>query len=114
MGGYSDFLKIKERKIEIKSSTNKKNIKTKNIQKIKNKLSFKFKYELENLPKQIEDLQLKIHDINNELKNSNLYLENVDRFNKITNEISDLKESLTIKEDRWLKLLEMEEKMKNI
>ena len=79
------------------------------IKKIENKLSFKFKYELENLPKEIEDIQLKIKTINDELKNSNLYLDNIDKFNKITEEMSILKKSLTIKEDRWLNLLEMEQ-----
>ena len=77
----------------------------------KSKLSFKFKYELENLPKKIEDLQLKIGIINNELKNSNLYLKDTERFYEITKEMSDLKESLIIKEERWLNLLEMEEKL---
>ena len=53
---------------------------------------------------------MKINHINNELKDSNLYLDEVDKFNKITNEISNLKELLTTKEDRWLNLLEMEQK----
>ena len=44
-------------------------------------------------------------------KNSNLYLDDVERFNSITKEIVDLKESLLVKEDRWLNLLEMEEKI---
>ena len=111
MGGYSDFLKSQENKNEPKSFTNKKDIKKNNTENIKNKLSFKFKYELENLPKDIEDIQLKINHINNELKNSNLYLDNIERFNSITKEIADLKESLLVKEDRWLNLLEMEEKI---
>ncbi len=111
MGGYSDFLKSQENKNEPKSFTNKKDIKKNNIENIKNKLSFKFKYELENLPKDIEDIQLKIDYINNELKNSNLYLDDMERFNYITKEIADLKESLLVKEGRWLNLLEMEEKI---
>jgi len=111
MGGYSDFLKNQENKNEPKSFANKKDIKKNNTDNIKNKLSFKFKYELENLPKDIEDIQLKINHINNELKNSNLYLDDIERFNNITKEISDLKESLLVKEDRWLNLLEMEQKI---
>ena len=74
-------------------------------------MSFKYKYELENLPKEIEDLQSKISEINTELKNSNLYLKDIERFNEITIKMSDLKKSLTIKEERWLSLLEMEEKI---
>jgi len=112
MGGYSDFLKSQEKKIEIKTFLNKKGLSKIKIKKINNKLSFKFKYELENLPKEIEDIQLKIKTINEELKNSNLYLDNIDKFNKITEEMSILKESLNIKEDRWLNLLEMEQSKK--
>ena len=63
------------------------------------------------MPKEIESLQEKINDINNELKNSNLYLKNIDRFNEITQNMETLKESLKFKEDRWLNLLEMEEKI---
>ena len=111
MGGYSDFLKSQGNKKELKSFINKKDVIKKTTENIKNKLSFKFKYELENLPKDIEDIQLKINHINDELKNSNLYLDDVERFNSITKEIVDLKESLLVKEDRWLNLLEMEEKI---
>jgi ATP-binding cassette subfamily F protein uup len=111
MGGYSDFLKSQGNKKELKSFINKKDVIKNTTENIKNKLSFKFKYELENLPKDIEDIQLKINHINDELKNSNLYLDDVERFNSITKEIVDLKESLLVKEDRWLNLLEMEEKI---
>ena len=112
MGGYSDFLK-KEEERKANNINPVKNISKKiESKKTKNKLSFKFKYELENLPKEIEDLQLQINDINHELKNSNLYLKNIDRFNEITKSISDLKESLISKENRWIALLEMEENIK--
>ena len=111
MGGYSDFLKSEEKEkipnIKISKGNQKKTI----VKKLKNKLSFKFKYELEQLPKEIEDLQSQINGINNELKNSNLYLNDINRFNKITEEISNLKETLTIKEDKWISLLEMQEKI---
>ena len=111
MGGYSDFLKHHQEK-KSNNINSAKNIQKKiDVKKTKSKLSFKFKYELENLPKKIEDLQLKIGIINNELKNSNLYLKDTERFYEITKEMSDLKESLIIKEERWLNLSEMEEKL---
>ena len=62
------------------------------------------------MPKEIEDLENKIDDITKELKNSNLYLSDANRFNEITNEMVELKKILSIKEERWLFLLEMEEK----
>ena len=62
------------------------------------------------MPKEIEDLENKINDITKELKNSNLYLSDANRFNEITSEMLELKKVLSIKEERWLFLLEMEEK----
>jgi ATP-binding cassette subfamily F protein uup len=111
MGGYSDFLKSQENKVQLKKPLIKKNIKKDNKKNIKKKLSFKFKFELENLPKEIEDIQFKINNINIELKNSNLYLNDIKKFNKITNEMYFLKESLIVKEERWLNLLEMENEL---
>ena len=111
MGGYSDFLKNQEEKKSTEIQISKKIQKKNKPDKIKNKLSFKFKYELENLPKEIEDIQLKINNINVELKNSNLYLDNIDKFNLITSEMSELKDTLNVKESRWISLLEMEEKI---
>ena len=62
------------------------------------------------LVKNLEDLENKINDITKELKNSNLYLSDANRFNEITSEMLELKKVLSIKEERWLFLLEMKEK----
>ena len=110
LGGYSDFLKSQQNEKIIKSISKKKNNYKVVSSKNNKKLSFKYKYELENLPKEIEDVENKIDDITKELKNSNLYLSDANRFNKITNEMLELKKILSIKEERWLFLLEMEEK----
>ena len=110
LGGYSDFLKGQQNEKIIKSISKKKNNYKVVSSKNNKKLSFKYKYELENLPKEIEDLENKINDITKELKNSNLYLSDANRFNEITNEMVELKKILSIKEERWLFLLEMEEK----
>jgi ATP-binding cassette subfamily F protein uup len=111
-GGYSDFLKNNKENKTLISNISKKIQKKNEVKKSKNKLSFKFKYELENLPKEIENLQSQINNINDELKNSNLYLDDVDRFSAITEQVLKLREFLVIKENRWIELLEMEEKIK--
>ena len=80
------------------------------IEKIKSKLSFKYQYELEQLPNEIDNFQKKILEINNELKDTNLYLDNYDKFTSITKELTTLKDQLYQKEERWLKLLELQEK----
>ena len=81
----------------------------KSFEKTKLKLSFKYKYELEQLPNEIENFQKKILEINNELKDTNLYLENYDKFTSITNELAILKDQLYQREERWLELLELQE-----
>ena len=112
MGGYSDFLKSeKDKESPQKKVLEKSKKENKIIKKTKKKLSFKFKYELENLPIEIQNLQLEINGINNELKNSNLYLDNIEKFNKITGQMYELKETLANKEDRWLTLSEMNENL---
>ena len=108
-GGYSDFLRNqKDSKIFFSKGKKIVNQKIKN-NKSNNKLSYKYKYELANLPKDIESMQKKLNKVNDELKNSNLYLEDNQRFNTLIKEMESLKASIVLKEDRWLEILEMEE-----
>ena len=58
---------------------------------------------------EIDELQSKITTINIELKNSNLYIQNSERFNLITEEMVILKKFLETKENRWFELLKMQE-----
>ena len=109
MGGYSDFLKHQEEINLVKSQTIKKNIIKEDSKPKTKKLSFKFKYELEKIPKEIEDIQKNITAINHELQDSNLYLDDSDRFNLITEEVRLFKETLETKENRWLVLLKMQD-----
>ena len=107
LGGYSDFLNHQSDKFHINKSSKKKE----NITKIKKieKLSFKFKFELENIPKAIKIIQEEISSLKNELKDSNLYISNNNRFEEVTEKLSTLEKELENKENRWLELLEMEE-----
>jgi ATP-binding cassette subfamily F protein uup len=107
LGGYSDFLNHQSDKM----LTNKNSKKKENITKIKKieKLSFKFKFELENIPQAIKIIQEEISSLKNELKDSNLYISNNNRFEEVTEKLSTLEKELENKENRWLELLEMEE-----
>ena len=51
--------------------------------------------------------------IKNELKNTNLYINNFKEFNNITKEMSNLENQQLQKENRWLELIEMEETVNN-
>ena len=111
LGGYSDFLKSNSKK-----NINKNTKKTKilNSKKPKSfKLSYKHQYELDNIPKEITLIQKELIVMTNELKESNIFLENYDRYLEITKKMELLNKELKIKEDRWLDLLELQEKLKN-
>ena len=107
LGGYSDFLNHESNQKEAnEQKKNKPNLKK---EKSSDKLSFKFKYELENLPKETTKIEEEILLIKNELKDNNLYISNPDRFEEITKNLIVLEQELEKKETRWLELLEMEE-----
>ena len=67
LGGYSDFIKhqedLHEKKLPKKRKTN-----SKHISRLPNKMSYKFKFELEKLPIEIKEIQQRIEEIKNELK----------------------------------------------
>ena len=110
LGGYSDFLNHQSDNLVINKTVKKKEV-TNKVKKI-DKLSFKFKFELEIIPQEIKSIEEEISSIKNELKDSNLYISNSDRFEEITEKLSFLEADLIKKEARWLELLEMEEAIK--
>ena len=110
LGGYSDFLKsqnLQNEKIKLKKS--KRIIETTSTS---NKLSYKYQFELDKLPQEINLIEEEIKNIVKELKMSNLYLDNHSRYVEITNKLELLNKELSIKEERWLEILEMQENMK--
>ena len=111
LGGYSDFLKSQTN--EVKDKKIKKNIIFEKSNKKVKKLTYKFEYELKQLPKEIEIIKEELEKITDELKQSNLYIENNNRFIEITDKMEKLNHNLVIKEERWLELLELEEGFKN-
>ena len=110
-GGYSDFLLHKENLI-IADQKNKFEITSINPHKAKshNKLTYKLKFELENLPQEIEKLKSEIIATEAILSNPNLYQEDYELFLKSSEKIGIIQNDLEKKEDRWLELIELEEK----
>ena len=106
MGGYSDYLKSQtEQKNKNTTGKNKKNTKI----NFKNKLSYKYQYELKELPKKINLIQEELENFSKELKDTNLYVNNYERYLEITNKMEILNNDLQINETRWLEVLEIEE-----
>jgi len=110
LGGYSDFLNHKSSQKEINRP--KKKISNLKVSRTNDKLSYKFKFELQNIPNEIAKKEEEIFLIKNELKDNNLYISNPDRFEEITKKLNILEQEFDEKEQRWLELLEMEEAMK--
>ena len=110
LGGYSDFLNHQSNLKQVNQE--KKKILRSKKNKSNDKLSFKFKFELENIPNEIVEIEEEISLIKNELKDNNLYISNPNRFEEITNKLIILEQEYEKKEARWLELLEMEEAIK--
>ncbi len=108
-GGYSDFLKSENQQVAKNKVTKKSNSENNKVKNSKAKLSYKFQYELEQLPNQIKNIQQELEDIKNELKDTNLYLENFERYQEITSKMEVLNNDLNTKENRWFELIKMEE-----
>ena len=110
LGGYSDFLNHQSNQKQVNQE--KKKILRSKKNKSNDKLSFKFKFELENIPNEIAKKEDELSLIKNELKDNNLYISNPDRFEKITKKLNILEKEIDEREQRWLELLEMEEAVK--
>ena len=108
-GGYSDFLKSENQQVAKNKETKKPHSENNKVKNSKAKLSYKFQYELEQLPNQIKNIQQELEDIKNELKDTNLYLENYERYQEITSKMEVLNSDLNTKENRWFELIKMEE-----
>ncbi len=108
-GGYSDFLKSENQQVAKNKETKKSHSENNKVKNSKAKLSYKFQYELEQLPNQIKNIQQELEDIKNELKDTNLYLENFERYQEITSKMEVLNSDLNTKENRWFELIKMEE-----
>lgn len=109
IGGYEDYLKNKKTtplKEERKTTTPK-------LEKEKTitKLSYKDERELSLLPEKIETLSKKIATLEEQLESPNLYQEDLNKFNSITDSLIKAKEELEQSETRWL---ELEEKKHNL
>ena len=111
-GGYNDFLAHKDELIGLpKASQNddksEEPSKKSNISN-KKKITFKLKFELDNLPKEIDQIKEDLKALDKILSNPNLFNEDQDKFIETSEKIGALQLLLEEKEDRWLELLEME------
>jgi len=113
-GGYHDFLSQKEQIIS--SNTNilekKSNIKDSeaNTNKTgKKKLTFKLKFELDKIPKEIDMLKNQLEKLEQIISDPSLYEKDNILFIDTSNKIGSIQLKLQEKEERWLQLMELDE-----
>ncbi|MBB3946385.1 ATP-binding cassette subfamily F protein uup [Rhizobium skierniewicense] len=118
-GGYSDMMaqrkgasdekKKAEKQDKAKSSSNAAS----DPAKAKGKLSFKQKFALENLPKEMEKTQLEIAECEQRMADPNLFVKDPTVFNTLATEMSKLREKLEAMEEEWLELEMLREELGN-
>ena len=103
MGGYSDYIEQTKPKLAAKPTE----LKQEEPKKQSTKLSYKFKFELEQLPPKIEKLEAEISELNTIMADPDLYSTDPDKFDASMKRYSKAKRELEEAETRWLELEEM-------
>lgn len=103
-GGYEDykqyFTPISTTKKPSKPTTNT----TSEKEPQNKKLSYKYQRLLETLPNDIEQLEVSIKALEKQLEDSNLYLDNPQKYNQITNQLISNKKKLDELLNQWLEI----------
>ncbi len=113
-GGYTDAIN-KRKQSDIKNKPSLKNISLKSKQAkettSQKKLSYKHIYRLQKLEHLITELTSEIKKIENDLSDSNLYCDNPDKFNNLSNNLKNIKSELESHELEWIELKEQQENL---
>jgi len=118
-GGYSDMMaqrkgaaeeKRKAEKQEKAKSTSS-SAASDDAPKAKGKLSFKQKFALENLPKEMEKAQIEIAKREEKMADPNLFSKDPTAFGKLADEMEKLRHKLVTMEEEWLELEMLREEL---
>lgn len=110
-GGYSNYIDLTEKQTKNKSTGAQRYKEQKKIQKQNQiRLSSKEKQELETMEKIIIDLEQQIETINEQM---NGFQSDYNKLTELSNQRDHLNEQLEAKNERWLELLEKQEKSLN-
>ncbi len=119
-GGYSDMLAQRKGAIEERRRAEKAAEKPKSAEasasaseasKGKAKLSYKQKFALENLPKEMAKAEAEIAAREKKMADPNLFSKDAATFNRLAAEMEKLRESLTRMEEEWLELEMLREEL---
>ncbi|MGV1753797.1 ABC-F family ATP-binding cassette domain-containing protein [Agrobacterium sp. CG674] len=116
-GGYSDMMAQRKgasdekKKAEKQEKSKASASSSGDTGKAKVKLSFKQKFALENLPKEMEKAQAEIAKREERMADPQLFAKNPTAFNTLADEMSKLREKLEAMEEEWLELEMLREEM---
>ena len=118
IGGYSDYIAMKEKERAEKPKKPKKEKPKNNTvpdalteqPKKPKKLSYKLEYELSELPKKIEAVSAEIEEHNSQLRDPDFYQKDPNGFHSITKSLGDAQAKIDRYETRWLELDDMKSK----
>ena len=117
IGGYTEYKNQNksegsEEKTKKSNTTSKKeNLNISNKQNTK--LSYKDQRDLEILPAQIANIELEISEAEYKLSDINLFSVDNKLFNQLMKSIEIKKKELSLLEERWFEVMQMEEEFKN-
>jgi ATP-binding cassette subfamily F protein uup len=111
IGGYSDYLAFKKAQGEKQEETTAEPLKAKDDkpkeEKEKPQFTYKLKFELEQLPKQIKKLEKEITRLEELLHDPDLYMKDAESFDKASKRLPKAQAELDGCETRWLELEEI-------
>jgi len=116
-GGYSDMMVQRKGALDEKRKADRaEKAKTESASgnepaKAKVKLSFKQKFALENLPKQMEDAEAKAAQMEEKMADPKFFAKDPAGFNKMAKDLEDLRGKLTAMEEEWLELEMLREEL---
>jgi len=117
-GGYSDMMAQRKGALEERRKAEKAAEKAKaeaspaaEAQKGKGKLSFKQKFALDNLPKEMAKAEAEIAKREEKMADPNLFTKDRKTFDKLAAEMEKLRDSLTKMEEEWLELEMLREEL---
>lgn len=118
-GGYSDMMAQRKGASDDKKRAEKQDKAKSSSSSVaepvkgKAKLSFKQKFALENLPKEMEKAQGEIAKREERMADPQLFAKNPAAFNTLADEMSKLREKLEAMEEEWLELEMLREEMES-
>ncbi|MES5100545.1 ABC-F family ATP-binding cassette domain-containing protein [Agrobacterium sp. BA1120] len=120
-GGYSDMMAQRKGASDEKKKADKQekakasaaSSSAAEPSKAKGKLSFKQKFALENLPKEMEKAQEEIAKREERMADPNLFAKDPTAFNKLAEEMSKLRQKLETMEEEWLELEMLREELES-